>query len=144
MRRFQFPLERLRLWRERQLELEEQKLLGLQAELVALDAAQRRVREEEFQAVQSVTRMREVSTEQLRLLEQWRGYADREVRRLNTCMAEVAQRISDQKLVLIEAQRRLESMNQLKSDALAKWKSEINREEEAQVNELVVSRWGRV
>lgn len=143
MRRFQFPLERLRLWRERQLELEEQKLLRLQAELAALDAAQRRVREEEFQAVESVTRMREVSTEQLRLLEQWRGYAEREVRRLNSCMAEVAQRISDQKQILIEAQRRLESMNQLKSDALAKWTGEANREQEAQIDELVVSRWGR-
>lgn len=143
MRRFQFPLERLRLWRERQLELEEQKLLRLQAELAALDAAQRRVREEEFQAVESVTRMREVSTEQLRLLEQWRGYAEREVRRLNSCMAEVAQRISDQKQILIEARRRLESMNQLKSDALAKWTGEANREQEAQIDELVVSRWGR-
>lgn len=144
MKRFQFPLERLLLWREKQLELEEQKLLGLQAELAALDATQKRVRDDEFQAVQSVTRMREVSTEQLRLLEQWRGYAEREVRRLNSCMAEVAQRIADQQLVLVEAQRRLESMKQIKSDALAKWKHEANREEEAQVNELVVSRWKRV
>lgn len=143
MKRFQFPLERMRLWRERQLESEEERLRRLQAEYHSLAAMRERVMAEEHAAREEVMRMPSVTVEQLALIEQWRGYALREVRRLDACLAETLHRIEDQRQSVLEAHRRLECMNRLKQTQLESWRADLDREEEALVNELVIARWSR-
>jgi flagellar export protein FliJ len=141
VRRFDFPLERLRLWRQKQLEAEEEKLRRLLAEAYAMEAELRRLASEEEAAVRAVMELAAVTVEQLSWVRQWREYARRETRRLNACLAELQHRIEDQKQLVLEAYRRIESLDQLKQRQFAEWAIEAGKEEQAAVEELVVSRW---
>jgi flagellar export protein FliJ len=141
--RFTFPLERLRLWRQKQLEAEEEKLRRLQAEMLALEAEQQRIAREEHAAVEAVMELAAVTVEQLRWIQQWREYAQRERKRLAACLAELQHRSEDQKQVVLEAFRRIESLDQLKQTQWAEWAHEAGKAEEEAVGELVVSRWRR-
>jgi flagellar export protein FliJ len=142
MKRFAFRLERLLQWRRKEFDQEQERLRSLQTEWQSLADACRQVADDQALALQQASRLAILTAEEIRLLEQWRLYAVREIRRLETCMAEIQVRIEDQKSRLLEAHRRMQSLEKLRESQLEEWRTAGAKAEEASVEELVVSRWG--
>ncbi len=142
MKRFAFRLERLLQWRRKEFEQEQERLRSLQTEWQSLADACRQVADDQALALQQASRLAVLTAEEIRLLEQWRLYAVREIRRLETCMAEIQVRIEDQKARLLEAHRRMRRLEKLRESQLEEWKTAGAKAEQASVEELVVSRWG--
>lgn len=141
MKRFSFSLERLRRWRRRQLELEQEKLRGMIAQLEQMEAARLRVIEEETRAVSQVIAKREVATDDLLWVESWRNFALRETARLTAAIEEQARRVAVQRQAVLEANRRIEILQRLREEQLSAWRAGHDREQESAVGELVASRW---
>lgn len=142
MKRFAFPLETARKWRERQAELEEvrlQVLLGekqtmedrmgsLQAEL---NSEHRRIEDKSFDAGE------------LARLDNFRIWAGRESQRLRTALADCEKRIAAQRRMLVEARRRYQLVDRLKEKSLIEWHWASAKEQEDLAAELYLARRDR-
>lgn len=142
MRRFTFRLERLLQWRVLEKDQEEgrlRKLLSdlerLEAERVALDNAAR-------EAERSVERP-DALTEEHQALANYRRFVAGERERLRQVRVDLETRIQAQRLVLVESERRVEALKNMKDGKLAEWRRQVDKEQADFVDSLVVARWRR-
>jgi hypothetical protein len=143
VKKFKFPLDRLRRWRLRQFELEEEKLRCLFDELRRLDEQTRElVRQDSALALEMVSRP-EYDARDLIELDLWREFARREMQRLAATSRDLAARIEHQKQLALEAHRRVEMLDQLESRARNEWRARSELEMEQAVADLVLGRWNR-
>ena len=75
MKRFEFPLERVMQWREKQVSLEESRLERLNSELTILDARRRSLDQEQIQSARAVVEASSVTAAQLESIDLFRRYA---------------------------------------------------------------------
>ncbi|HTP86137.1 MAG TPA: hypothetical protein VMJ34_04285 [Bryobacteraceae bacterium] len=141
MKRFTFPLETARRWRERQEELEEVRLQALfverrgiedRAESLAteLEGEHRRIEDCSFDAVE------------LARLDAFRGWATRERERLRRAAADCERRIEAQRAALLEARRRFQLVDRLREKSLLGWLRANAKEQEDLAAELYLARRG--
>jgi flagellar export protein FliJ len=142
VKKFAFRLERLLQWRTLEREREEGRLRTLFAELAQLDAARRALERNAESAEESVLRP-DVLTEERQALDRYRRFVASEKRRLLSLRGELETRIEKQRLVLVEAERRVEALSRMRDDKKAEWRLELDKEQEDLVSELVLARWGR-
>lgn len=142
MKKFAFRLERLLQWRTLEREQEEGRLQALFAELERLDAALRALARNEEQAEESVLRP-DVFTEERQALDGYRQFICGERQRLAGLRTELETRIENQRRVLVEAERKVEALSQMRDDKKAEWRVQHDKEQEDLVSELVAARWGR-
>lgn len=142
MKKFTFRLERLLQWRVLQREREEGRLQILVSELERLDAARLTVERNAESAEQWVLRP-DVVTEERRALDGYRRFTAGERRKLLQSRAQLETRIESQRRVLVEAERKVEALRQMRDDRKAEWRGKLDKEQEDLVAELVVARWGR-
>lgn len=142
MKKFAFRLERLLQWRTVEREQQEARLQALFSELEQLDAARRALERNAESAEESVLRP-DVLTEERQALDGYRRFISSERQRLLGLRAELGTRIEKQMLVLVEAERKVEALSQMRDDKKAEWRIERDKEQEDLVSELVVARWGR-
>ncbi|MDR3719735.1 MAG: hypothetical protein P4K98_13110 [Bryobacteraceae bacterium] len=142
MKKFAFRLERLLQWRTLEREQAEGRLQALFSELEQLDAARRALEESLESAEESVLRP-DVLTEERHALDGYRRFIASEKQRLLGLRAELETRIEKQRLVLVEAERKVEALSRMRDDKKAEWRVELDKEQEELVSELVVARWGR-
>lgn len=143
MKKFVFPLDRLRSYRESQLERELGALEGLHAEARALDARRQALAREEEGAMLRVRSLKIVPMPELAGLEDFRHWTQIELRRLHEEGEELARRIEEQRQLVVEARKEVEALTTLREQRLHAWRAEVDKETEATVAELVVARWGR-
>lgn len=143
MRRFRFPLETVRRWREAQLEMEESRLQNLFAELRAIESRLRHADEARAAAEREVLSAQVVEAQQLAALEAHRLHLAAEKERLKKQETDCAGRIAAQRQRVVEAERRLRLMDKLKEHRLAEWDAEFNREQEALSTEVFLAQWKR-
>lgn len=141
MKKFRFPLDRLRNWRQSCFEAE-------QARLQALVAEQRRVQAQRDALIlemdASVNRLAECGSacaEELIALNSFCLYAQHEARRLDQSQKHLGRDIEKQREKLLAARRDVEVLDQLRERRLQQWRAEAGREQEDLVAELVVARW---
>lgn len=142
MKKFAFRLERLLQWRTLEREQEEGRLQALFSELEQLDAARRALEGNLESAEESVLRP-DVLTEERQALDGYRRFVASERRRLLGLRAKLETRIEKQRIVLVEAERKVEALSRMRDDKKAEWRAELDKEQENMVSELVVARWGR-
>jgi flagellar export protein FliJ len=142
VKKFAFRLERLLQWRTLEREREEGRLHALLAELEQLDGAHRALERNAESAEESVLRP-DVLTEERQALDGFRRFVASERRRLLGLRAELETRIEKQRLVLVEAERKVEALSRMRDDKKAEWHVDLDKEQEELVSELVVARWGR-
>jgi flagellar export protein FliJ len=142
VKKFAFRLERLLQWRTLEREQEEGRLQALFSELEQLDAALRALERNAESAEESVLRP-DVLTEERQALDRYRRFVASEKRRLLSLRGELETRIEKQRLVLVEAERRVEALSRMRDDKKAEWRLELDKEQEDLVSELVLARWGR-
>jgi hypothetical protein len=143
MKRFAFPLERVRKWREGQAELEETRLQQLYAELRAYEAAQQRLSSETEASCRALMIQTTITAEELSTLEDYRLYAARESRRLEARKRETEARIRQQRQQVLEAHRRFKLLEGLRDKALVTWSAARDKEQEDLAAELFLTKRNR-
>lgn len=142
MKRFAFRLERLLQWRVIEKEREEGRLQALFAELERLDAARATLERNAEAAENSVVRP-DVLTEELLALTSYRRFTAGEKQKLLRLRADLETRIEAQRGLLVEAERKVEALTQMRDEKKAAWRGQADKEQEELVSELVIGRWGR-
>jgi len=140
MKRFSFPLERVRRWREDQVELEEIRLQNGYRDLRAVEAEQIRVAEETERSCREILAKPSIPAGELSLLEDYRLWGMRENRRLAASKAELEKGIREQKQRLLEAHRRFKLLNGLRDKALVSWTAARDKEQEDLAAELYLAK----
>jgi flagellar export protein FliJ len=143
MKRFDFPLARVRDYRRQQLEIEEAKLQKLRAERLKLEAESSLLEKEAACTRSSL--MVTTSAEAMHLVA-----ADRYLRHLAAAQKRQAEKLADwqararkQDAAVVEARRGVRLMEKLEEKQLLKWKAEADREQENLSSELYLARWKR-
>ena len=141
MKRFQFPLERVRRWREEQAELEQAKLEQLYGQLTALDEERSRVERERAQSEQRTLGQASVEAGELAVLDVYRAHVRWRIERIENRRGEVQAAIAQERQRVTEARQRAELLERLKSKKLEEWQRAADREEEALAGELYLAKW---
>ncbi len=141
MKKFNFPLEKLHAWRERQLEAEVVRLAQYQAEQESLRLKRLALMREEELVLQAVRDIPSPSAEGMQAADSFRQWCFRETARLSVDEREAAQRVAAQREAVLEVRRGVEGLKNLKDRRLRQWKSDVDKETEEMVAELVAARW---
>ena len=142
MKRFTFRLERLLQWRTLQKEQEEGRLQALFSEGERLEAERISLETGAHSAEQSVLRP-DVLIEERQALGNYRRFLSIERQRLLRLRQELESRIQIQRRLLVEAERKVEALKNMRDDKSAEWRRQLEKEQGDFVDELVVARWRR-
>jgi len=140
MKRFAFPLERVRRWREDQVELEEIRLQNAYRDLRAVEAEQSRVAVETERSCRQILEKTSIPAPELSMLEDYRSWAMRESRRLAASKIEIEKLIREQQQRVLEAHRRFKLLDGLRGKALASWTAARDKEQEDLAAELYLAK----
>ncbi len=143
MKRFQFPLDRVRRWRAEQAALEELKLERWYVHLAALDQERARTENERAASERNVLVQASVEAGELQALDAYRLHARSRIEKMENRRREVLAQVEKQRLCLMEARRRAELLERLKTRTFDAWRAAADREEETLAGELYLAKWGR-
>jgi len=142
LKRFVFRLERLLIWRRLEKEQQEGRLQALFHERQQQDAVRIALETGARMAEESVLRQ-DVFIEERQALGNYRRFLTNERLRLGRLRTELEGRIEAQRLLLVEAERKLEALRNMREDKQAAWRCQMEKEQGDLVDELVVARWRR-
>lgn len=114
MKRFNFPLERVRRWRSEQLSVEELKLQQLRAQLETLAAGKQQINAELAEVERNLLSRKSVEALELASLDSYRYYVRGRVRDFEQRERQCEAKIVEQRANLLEARRRFELLDRLK------------------------------
>lgn len=140
MKRFVFRLDRLLQWRTVEKEQQESRLRALFSEAARLEAERAALEDGARFAEESVLRP-DVLLEEQQALGNYRRFVAGERQRLADLRAELDGRIEAQRRVLVEAERKVEALKNMRDDKQAEWRSQADKEQGDFVDGLVVARW---
>ncbi|HMD49758.1 MAG TPA: hypothetical protein VKG79_11695 [Bryobacteraceae bacterium] len=140
MKRFHFPLDRVRRWRSEQASVEEMKLGQLGDRLAALGEAKRCVQLARTQSEQEVLGQPFIEAYEVQSLEDYRIHTRFQIRDIENQQRQCEEQIVVQRQRVIEARQKAELLEKLKQKALAEWLVANNREEEALATELFLAK----
>jgi len=140
MKRFEFPLERVRCWRREQAGLEELKLRQLRSEMAGLQAARRQIESDREQSERHVLGQACVDSLSLQSLDSYRQYAAGKMRRLDGRIRQWEAKVAEQLNKVIEARRKFELLDRLREAAHHEWRTALNKEQEALAAELFLAK----
>jgi len=147
MKRFVFPLERVRQYRKMQLEIEHARLEQCGARLAAVQIMESELQRQRLNSDQDLrddaAPGRAVPTADLTTLPAWRGYLSRMEHVLTERKAESSREFLRQRESVLDARRRYEALDRRRGKAQETWRNGLDREEEAFANELFLGRWKR-
>jgi len=140
VKRFTFPLERVRRWRSEQADLEELKLQQLRAEMGRLESARLSLTAEITGAERRVLDQFSMDAIELTSLGSYRLHMQHRIRELDTRKDQCAAKIVEQRQRVMEARRQAELLDRLRGKALDEWESALNKEQEALASELFLAK----
>lgn len=141
MKKFQFPLERVRHFRELQLGAERAKLEACAARIRQIDEAAAALAAEKTEAVASLH-----SGGEALVYERFAAFADhsdRTRRQLVSLRQQAVTAFERQKAAVTAARQKLEVLEKCKERALEEWKSDFAREQEDLASELFLAATAR-
>ena len=144
MKRFQFPVERVRLWRHEQAEMEELKLQQLNAELLRLTTQQQDLQNEATRSEEALKQGGPIVADELGRLDDFKQYVRAHSKTLDEQRRQNEAKTVEQRKVLVEARCKAKLLNQLKKKALSTWSSAHNKEQEELSAELFLSKRKRL
>jgi hypothetical protein len=140
MKRFNFPLDRVRRWRLEQLNVEELKLQQLRAELDGLAASKRLIQDELILTQQQVLGQAHMQSSELETLDSYRLHIHGTVRAMENREWERGVKLIEQRTKVVEARRQFELLEQLRKKSLSAWKTAADKEQEDLAAELFLAR----
>jgi len=143
VRRFHFPLDRVRRWRSEQASIEELKLQQLRAEAARLLAAKLALEREAASSAQQVLAQPFFDPMELTTLDAYRTHLRRRAAELDAHRHQMEARIAEQREHVIEARRQFELLDRLHGKAWREWLAASNKEQEELASELFLAQSGR-
>lgn len=147
MKRFEFPLERVRQYRHLQMETEHARLEQLHAKMHAIDQMEaeldRQTRRAEDALRASLSPGAAVDPAQTGSMSDFRAYQQAMARMLATRRAEMTHQIAVQRQELLEARRRYEVLDRFKGKSRKEWTAAYDREQDELAGENFLARYGR-
>ncbi len=143
MKRFRFPLERVRRWRSEQANLEELKLEQLRAEAARLAGARLEVEAEAVRSAREVLAQSSIDALELTSLESYRQHLRRRAYELENLERQSEAKVAEQRRRVIEARRQFELLDRLHDKAWRAWLAEGNKEQERFAAELFLAKTAR-
>lgn len=143
MKRFHFPLDRVRRWRLEQLNLEELKLQKVRTERELLAHAKRQVREGLANSRGDLMAQPALTGLELDNLDSYAIHVRERVRFIEKLEQEAEAKVVEQRNRVIEARRQFELLDSLRMKAIAQWRAASDREQEALAAELYLSKFTR-
>jgi flagellar export protein FliJ len=140
VKRFRFPLDRVRLWRAEQATLEELKLQGLLGQLAALADERARTANERAASEREVMGQDSIEARDLQALDAFQRHARTKIGRIEQRQRTLAGEIERQRARLIEARQRAELLERLKKKKHEEWQTLAAREEETLAGELYLAK----
>ncbi|HBY59017.1 MAG TPA: hypothetical protein DEH78_04300 [Solibacterales bacterium] len=137
MKRFEFPLRRVKDLRERQAEVEEEVLRRRQLELDEVERRKEALAAEYARQEEAAAR----EPAELAALEVYRRFVARKQAELDAEALECRRRIDEQRAVVIEARRKFRLLESLEQRKLTEWRKDCDREEQTIADELFLGRW---
>ena len=141
MKKFRFALDKLRSWRQIQCDTEQARLHALLLEDRQIQKRRDRLAQDLDRSLAAVVKGRFNQAEELFALNQFSMFVQGESQKLAHLQSQLAQAIEKQRLVLLEARRHVEVLDQVRESRLKQWRFDAEREQENLVAELVVARW---
>lgn len=141
MKKFRFPLERLRAWRRVQLDAEQSRMRALLDEEQRVASRREALGLEMERARAGVAGGAAIPAFELAALNQFSIHVESETQKLKNLQRQVRQAIEQQRETLLAARRESEVLERLRRRRYEEWRAESDREEENLVAELVVARW---
>jgi flagellar biosynthesis chaperone FliJ len=143
MKRFQFPLDRVRLWRAEQASAAELKLRQLRDRLAGLGAQRRQVALDRASSEQDVLGQSSIAASEVQNLEAYRRYAANQIRAIELREQQCEEQIREQRQKVMEARQKAELLERLKQKAWDRWRAASERAEESLAAELYLAKRAR-
>jgi flagellar export protein FliJ len=143
MKKFLFPLERVRAWRRLCWDREEGKLEQLLQELHRLESRQLQLHAEAEERARGIVARQELHFSDLESLDQLRRYLAEEDRRLTQKREQAKAAIEAQRRAVLTARRQYEAVEKLRERQYQSWELDRVRDEESRIGELTLARWKR-
>jgi hypothetical protein len=140
MKRFHFPLERVRRWRSEQLSVEELKLQQARAAKQTLADAKTRVQDELAKSEAEVLSQPSLEALELESLDSFRLYIRGKVRDIENRERQAEAKVVEQRQRVMEARRQFELLNRLHQKAMVEWKAAADKEQETMAAELFLAK----
>lgn len=140
MQRFRFRLDSVLRWRETSAEVE-------QARLDLLLAERQKLAQQQAQLEQAIDGQRRTlhdvafTSAERAAFDGWYKHATRVQKATAAAIFDCERRIERQRPVLAEARRKVELLRRLRERRHHEWSAEAARLEQAEVEEMVISRW---
>ena len=141
MKKFSFPLDKLRNYRQMRFQQEEARLQRMLAEIQFLEQQRQALLAEEMRAVDRVRELTVIPVEDLVSLDLFRQWSEHERSRMKAAVSELRQQIERQRGVVMQSKRELEMLAHLRDRSQIAWRRAADQELESNVAELVTSRW---
>jgi hypothetical protein len=143
VKRFEFPLDRVRRWRAEQASLEELKLQQLRAEVARLVEQKRALEAEASESVRAVLAQAFIDPLELTTLESYGLYLRRRILELENLRRQAEAKVLEQRLRFIEARRQFELLDRLHQKAWREWVAASNKEQEDLAAEMFLAQAAR-
>jgi len=143
VKRFEFPLDRVRRWRAEQASLEELKLQQFRAEAERLAAQKRALEAEASESVRAVLAQSTIEPIELTTLESYGLHLRRRIFELENLRRQAEAKVLEQRLRFIEARRQFELLDRLHQKARHEWVAASNKEQEELAAEMFLAQAAR-
>lgn len=143
MKRFHFPLERVRRWRDGQASLEEMKLEQLRGNVLAVREEKQNIALEGERSEQEILGRLRMEGAELESLDSYRFHVRSRIREIENRERQLSVEVEQQRQKAIEARRQAELLERLKHQALVEWQAASDHEQESFAGELYLARWTR-
>jgi len=143
VKRFTFPLERVRRWRREQASIEELKLQQLRAQLDRLAAARQTIISEGERSAQQILAKPSIEPIELTSLESYRRHLGQRARMIENQERQCETRLNEQRQRVIEARRKFELLDRLHDTAFQEWQAASDKEYENMAAELFLAKSAR-
>ncbi len=140
MKRFSFPLERVRRWRAGQAALEELKLEQICDQLSRLGEEKRAIESERTRSEREVLGQPSIEATHLQSLDAYRLHVRDKIRDIENSQRQVEVQVEQQRQRVIETRRNAELLERLKGKALEAWQAASDREQETLATELYLAK----
>lgn len=141
MKKFRFPLERVRAWRRVCWEREEDRLEKAQFDLRRLQQSRQDLHATAEREAARLVGQPSLSSRDLASLEHLRVYVREEDRRIAEQCEKARLAVDQQRRLVLDARREYEAVEKLRERQFQGWQVQADRDEAVKIGELAIARW---
>ena len=141
MKQFHFSLEKALAWRRMQARMERARWEQIRAEIVGIETARQRLREEKQESAENLLSQKSATGEELAALEMFGHYVVSQQARLEIKRGECEKRLAEQGKLAMAREREVKVLEHLRARRLETWTKDLGKEIEQQAAEAFLARW---